>query len=345
MSILPSSKEEQQGTTQPGHDDIHRLGETIEETQRDVKRTRQEFGDHTEKHFRHMRAVWGIVILLALGLAGMSWYGYQSINGQSASMAQLPGLQKLASAMGDRVTATEGKLNDWAGDKAALTERMAKLETALSSNMKIVRNQAQAAANQVGQRIREEIRQDLGRLQSRMVSVESAQRETQDQLAAAQNEIGSLRQQIAGLQKQDAQRAGDIQQTQGDVSRLNGEVASMNDQVNVHTLGLKALNNQVEREQITFEVSNNKTEQVAERIYVTVSHTDVGHQKVDGWMQLADEGRIVWIHGLAAQQALTFVTRSDNRSHELVITGVQDNGATGYLLVPRSPRTSAASGN
>jgi hypothetical protein len=129
------------------------------------------------------------------------------------------------------------------------------------------------------------------------------------------------------------------------VSKLNGEVNSMNDQMNVHALGLKALNNQVDREQITFEVGNNKTDEVAPQIYVTLSHTDVGHQKVDGWMQLADEGRIVWIRGLAAQQALTFVTRSDKRSHELVFTGVQDNGATGYLLVPRSSRTLAASGN
>jgi peptidoglycan hydrolase CwlO-like protein len=345
ISILPSSNEEPQGNPQAGHDETNRLGETIDQTQRDLKRTRQEFGDQIEKHSRHVRVVWAIVILLVLGLAGMAWYGYTSIDNHSAALAQLPGLQKLASAIDNRLSATEGKMNDWAGDRAALTARMAKLETTLASNIRTVRNQAQSAATQAAQKIRVEINQDLQRLQNRIVNVESVQRETQEQIASAQNEIGSLKQEIASLQKQNAQRTSDIQQTQTDVDKLNGQVSAMNDQVTVHTLGLKALNNEVDRTRIDFEVSSNKTQQVAPQIYVTINHIDVGRQKVDGWMQLADEGRIVWIRSLGAQQALTFVTRSDNRTHELVFTAIQDSGVTGYLLLPRSPRTPAASAN
>ena len=345
ISILPSSNEEPQGNRQPGHDETNRLGETIDQTQRDLKRTRQEFGDQIEKHSRHVRFVWAIVVLLALGLAGMAWYGYTSIDNHSAALAQLPGLQKLASAIDNRLAATEGKVNDWAGDRATLTARMAKLETTLASSMKTARNQAQSAATQAAQKIRVEINQDLQRLQNRIGNVESVQRETLDQIASAQNEIGSLKQEITNLQKQNAQRTSDIQQTQTDVDKLNGRVSAMNDQVTVHSLGLKALNNEVDRSRVDFEVSKNKTEQVAPQIYVTISHIDVGNQKVHGWMQLADEGRIVWIRGLNAQQALTFVTRSDNRTHELVFTGIQDSGATGYLLLPRSPRTPVASAN
>jgi peptidoglycan hydrolase CwlO-like protein len=315
------------------------LGETIDQTRRDLKRARQEFGDHVEKQSRHIRAVWGIVILIAVGLAGMVWYGYLSIDNHNAALAQLPGLQKLASAMDDRLTTTEGKAKDWASDRASLTARMAKLETTLSASMKSVGNQAQSAATQAAQRIRVEINQDLQRLQNRIGNVESVQKETADQLAMAQSEIGSLRQEIAGLQKQNAQRTSDIQQAQTDVDKLNGQVTALNGQVTTHSDSLNALSNEVERARIDFELSNNKTEQVAPQIYVTILHTDVGHQKVDGWLQLTDEGKIIWIHGQAVQQALTFVTRSDNRTHELVFTGIQDNGATGYLLLPRSPRT------
>jgi hypothetical protein len=51
----------------------------------------------------------------------------------------------------------------------------------------------------------------------------------------------------------------------------------------------------------------------------------------------------VWIRDLGAQQPLPFVTRSDDRSYELVFTGVQQNGASGYVLLPRSvPPASSA---
>jgi hypothetical protein len=339
MSILPSSTEEPQGSSQPEQDEPNRLGETIDQTRRDLRRARQEFGDHVEKHSRHIRAVWGIVILLVLGLAGMAWYGYLTIDNHSAALAQLPSLQKLASAIDDRLTATEGKAKDWAGERASLTARMAKLETTLSANMRSVRSQAQSAATQAAQRIRAEINQDLQRLQNRIGNVESVQKETQDQLALAQSEIGSLRQEIAGLQKQNAQRSSDTEQTQTDVDKPSGQVTALNGQATTQTDSPNKSNNEVEPSRIDFKLSNNKTEQVAPQIYVTIVHTDVGHQKVDGWMQLADEGRTVWIHELSTQQALLFVTRSDNRTHELVFTGIQDSGATGYLLLPRSPRT------
>jgi chromosome segregation ATPase len=216
---------------------------------------------------------------------------------------------------------------------------MAKLETTLSANMKSMRNQAQSAATQAAERIRAQINQDLQRLQNRIGNVESVQKETQDQLAIAQNEIGSLRQEIAGLQKQNAQRSSDTDQTQADVNKPNGQVTALNGQAATQTDSPNKPNNEVERSRINFELSNNKTLQVAPQISLTIIHTDVEHQKVDGWMQLADEGRTVWIHALGVQQALLFVTRSDNRNHELVFTGIQDDGATGYLLLPRSPRT------
>jgi chromosome segregation ATPase len=345
MSILPSSNEEPKGNAQSAHDDVSRLGENVEQTQRDVKRTRQEMGEHAEKHSRHIRAIWGVVILIVLGLAGLSWYGYQSIDNHGAALAQMPGLQKLASAIDDRLTATEGKVNDWTSDRASLMERMAKLETTLSSNVKAARSQAQSAATQAAQRIRAEINQDLQRIQNRIGNVESVQRETQEQLASTQRELGSLKQEIASLQNQNVQRSSDIQQTQGDVDRLSGQMSAINNRVTNHTASLNALSNEVDRDRLDFELASNKTQQVAPQIYVTISHTDVGHQKVDGWMQLAGEGRIVWIRGLGAQQALTFLNRSDNRTYDLVFTGVQDNGATGYLLLPRSPRTPVSSAN
>jgi predicted nucleic acid-binding Zn-ribbon protein len=342
---------------------IPKIVPRFEETQQDT-RPRREFQDHIERSesgFRRMRslaerfesdflvvyALGAIVILLALGFIGLSWYAHRSIGNDSLALAKIPVLQKSADAMGDRLGSIEGKMNGWTSDRKAFSETMAKMEQTIGSNIQSARDQVQAAANQVGQRLRDEINKNLQRLQNRVENVEATQRESHDELAAAQNEIGSLRKEIAGLQKQNEERLNELQQSQSNaqdnVTRLNGKIGAIDNQVTAHTGSLNTLNEQIERDPAMFELSNNKTQQVAPGIYVTIKHTDVTHQKVDGWMQLADEGRIVPIRNLGALQPLPFLTRSDDRSYELVFTGVKKNGATGYVLVPHSnqPASSA----
>jgi hypothetical protein len=325
LRIFPSSNAEHQQTS--GKDDINRRGEVVEEVP------------------HRGRILWGLVFLVIAGLIGASWYGYRAIGTHSALLAQIPVLQQRANGTDGRLSSDERKENDWSNDQMSLMERMGDLIKTLSSDVKAARSQAKAAANQVEQRIREELNQGLQRLQGRVENVESVQRETQDRLTAAQTEISSLRQEISGLQKQNAERVTELQQTQGNVDRLNSQLATVNREVVAHTSSLDALNEEVERQPVTFEVSTKKTQQVAPGIYLTVSHTDVTHQKVDGWMQLADEGRFVWIRGLAAQQALTFIPTRENRTHEIVFTGVQEKGVTGYVLLPRSTAAPKSAAN
>ena len=349
-SPIPSYTEQGHGNMQSTNDDVNRMGEVIDRTQRELNQTRHNLEDHVEASRTRLRVLWAIVILLALVLGGTSWYAYRSIGGiphLAEQINQIPGLQRLAGAVDDRLKSVEGKMTDWANDQTSLTERMAKLEktvsSTVSSNVRAVRNQAQSAANEVGQRIRQEISQNLQRLQNRVESVESNQREAHDLLAAAQTEIGSLRQEIVTLQNQNAERLAALQQTQTNVNRLNGQVVGINDQLVAHTDSLNALNDEVEREPHTFDLSTSRTRQVAPGIYVTVSHTDVAHQRVDGWVQLSDEGRIVWIRQLGAERAFPFFIRSDNRAYQLVFTSVLKNGATGYVLVPHASQTPVTS--
>ena len=129
------------------------------------------------------------------------------------------------------------------------------------------------------------------------------------------------------------------------LTRSNSQVTTINNQVITDANRLDTVSKQIGRERVAFEVSTNRTRHVASGIYVTVKHTDVARQRVDGWMQLADEGRILWIRGLGLQETFPFATRADNRTHELVFTGIQERDATGYLLLPTSmsPSTAASS--
>src|SRR5262249_31737950 len=179
---------------------------------------------------------------------------------------------------------------------------------------------------------RDEFNQKLRAVESRLGGVESVQHETQDHVAQLQGEISDLRQQLASAQKQNDEHVSELESKLQDAAK--SESNRVNSQLSAQTNRLNALNDQVDRKRVAFALPNNQTKEIAPGIYVTVKSTNVGHQQVDGWMQLAAEGRIVWIRGLNAQNPLTFVTRGDNRPQALVFTHIGSKETVGYVLVP-----------
>ena len=114
-------------------------------------------------------------------------------------------------------------------------------------------------------------------------------------------------------------------------------MTTINNQVITDANRLDTVSKQIGRERVAFEVSINKTRHVASGIYVTVKHTDVARQRVDGWMQLADEGRILWIRGLGLQETFPFATRA-SRDGESAAQAPRLPEAQGRGQVPRPDR-------
>ena len=108
----------------------------------------------------------------------------------------------------------------------------------------------------------------------------------------------------------------------------------MKGKVESNTGKIDRVSDHLSRQRTDFEISKNRTEQVAPGAYLTVRQVDVRKQNVDGWLQLANEGRIVWIHGQGAQRPITFVTQQEQREHELVFTRIGTDSVAGYVLVP-----------
>jgi hypothetical protein len=90
----------------------------------------------------------------------------------------------------------------------------------------------------------------------------------------------------------------------------------------------------VNRNRIDFEVSRNKTQEVAPGIFLTVRDTNVERQQINGWLQISADGRTVWLRDQGAHKAMIFTTKHDVRSHELIFTRVGKQGVAGYLLIP-----------
>src|ERR1051325_6781479 len=164
-----------------------------------------------ESGLRDARIIWVAVIAILLSVIGLSWYGYSYINGTGAFLNQIPGLQEMTNTMTDRLNAVDGKINEWAADRTVLTERMAKIEKSASANLRSARSQAQSIANEVGQRVRQEMAENLARLQARLGTVESTQRETVDHVSQLQSELASVRRGMASMQQQNAERLSELQ--------------------------------------------------------------------------------------------------------------------------------------
>jgi len=97
---------------------------------------------------------------------------------------------------------------------------------------------------------------------------------------------------------------------------------------------LQLLADAVNRNRIDFEVPRNKTQEVAPGIFLTVRDTNVERQQINGWLQISEDGRTVWLRDQNAQKVMIFATTHDERSHELVITRVGKQGVAGFLLIP-----------
>jgi TolA-binding protein len=110
----PSAEKAQtRGQVDQVNGDMRRMSRTLEETQQDVIRTRQNLKQIVEEYeasVRRGRILWGIVILLVASVIGLSWYGYPYIDESRVLLSQAPALQKLqnmTSGIGERVTSIE----------------------------------------------------------------------------------------------------------------------------------------------------------------------------------------------------------------------------------------------
>jgi hypothetical protein len=217
---------------------------------------------------------------------------------------------------------------------------MSKIEESVSSNLKTVRNEARL----MGQQIKSETGQRLQALQNRVTGVESIQREHGEEDAKLRNELAEVRQELTSVKEENTRQVNQItsqieqaqQSTRNDLSGLDRRLSS-------NQTAVSALGYQVGRKRIDFELKDGHTQQVVDGIYVTVKKTDVERQRVDGWVQIARDGRFVWLHGQGAQNPIDFSSRADARPYQLVFTQVgRRENAKGYVLVPMTSEASAA---
>jgi septal ring factor EnvC (AmiA/AmiB activator) len=156
---------------------------------------------------------------------------------------------------------------------------------------------------------------------ARLSQVESNQQQDHTRLAQLNHQLES---EVASLR---AELASSQDGTQRSLASVHQEVSQSED-------GLRNLAQQLHRERVTFEMAENTPTEIVPGIALTVLKTNPRYQRFRGYVSLTAEGRTLWLDDLGAQESLDLYPHDTSHPYSLVITRVNPNGVTGYLLLP-----------
>ena len=305
-----------------------------------------ERGTFQEPSERRTGIIPAIAVLLIVGVIAIAWWvGFPQMTKHDSPPSPVSTATAAPDPLDARLSSAEEKLNGWTKEWPGLTDRMTQIEKSLGSNIRRARSEATALVEGV----KREMGQSLAAIQSRLSGVESIQHETHDEIAQLQNDLAAARRDLEAIRQTTAQQTSQVRQleqaqqstqqaqqsTQNEVSGLQNRTLSTQNRVD-------GLSHQVDRRRIDFEVSKDRTEEVVPGIYLTIKRTDVGRQQVNGWLQIASDGRFVWLTGAGAQNPIPFSSRGDDRASQLVFTRIADHSAAGYVMVPDVAAKTAA---
>ena len=289
--------------------------------------------DEYDRYEWRTKVLSGILVVLIVLLAVAVWFIYPIWRDQQKAVADILGLQTVTNSLGGRMGSVETNMGKMTAVFPALAQRMNQLE----SNLKTARDQAQAAATQVGQRLR----QDLKSIQSRIFSLESNQRESSERVIQLQQQVADLQREIATMREEASAATGKIKELNDAQQTSTRDLSGLNERVTTNQTALSTLANHVDRKRIEFEVSNRQAKEVAPDIYLTLTHADTKKQEVDATLKLGPDGGYVTIRGQGIRKSVLFHIPDERRPIELVFTQISKNGASGYLMMP-APETRAS---
>jgi len=279
------------------------------------------------------RWVAGVVLLGALGIGG--FYGYRALQSHDGLLAELPGMRQTLDAAARRVGALEEKLLASSEQWSSLAAAVGELKGNLRASTAMLRRQNDRIGEDTRRRLREEMGLQTKALQARLKDLEA-------QVASEQARVSQLEQTVASARRQTSQEVARLEQDRvGDRAHLSAQVNRLDRQMEGGRSDLAAFARTFDRRRIDFEAGLNHAKEVAPGVNLTVTHTDIGRQRYNGWVFLMPDRRTLWIQGRGLQQPLAFYSGDDGKPREVVITRVTKYSVIGHVNMPAAPASVA----
>ena len=262
-------------------------------------------------------SLWLAFSLLLVVLAGATLFGYRTLQEQNIQVSRIPTLLKSMTTANGRMDNLEDQLKAWSQNWQGLSGQVDKLEKRVSVGYRSARRHAEALTAKLHKQIEIEMAARDRVVNARLDQLTSAQRSSEEREARLQQQLSDTRQEIAALR----------QETDGDLALLHQHVAGNEQQVN-------NLSRQVERERVDFELTRNQITELSPDITMDLLSTNVAYQRFSGWVYFEPDRRYLWVRDQGVAQPVVFYDRQRARQYQLIVTGLHQDSATGYLLLP-----------
>jgi predicted nucleic acid-binding Zn-ribbon protein len=324
-------------------DEFNRMGDVVEQARSEIRRVRTQIERHQDKQESYERRTmiqFIAIALLAAIVGGALWYVYPNVKGQQKAGAEMLGIQNSAAALDVRVGSLEGKLDNAVGGLPALRQRMDELGSGMKTAFETAGSQAQTAANQIGQRIRDDLNKSIQAIQSRMSGLESNQKEASGRVNELEQKIAGLQRELALMRQESSTAVDRIKQIQEDDQTRAGALSNLNQKMASQQTAIDSISNRIESKRVDFEVKNRINLEIVPGISLTIRSMNAGRQEVEGTLTIAKKTIPIRQHGV--QTPIVFYNEGESRPSELVFTRVDKNTVSGYLVIPVSQAASAA---
>jgi len=267
-------------------------------------------------------ALWGIVVILAVVLGALVYYGYRTAKTQDLRITQIFENQGTLSTLGQRADAAETKLHDLAGDWQGMAQRVTKLEGMVAADIKETRRYAETLTQQLHQQITAEMDSRTSVLDARLRQVESEQADQRAQMAQVE---ANLKQDISASRDENARELSGVRQQE---------------EANARDVG--AISQKLDRQRIDFELAKGQTKELVPGISLRIRGMNPAYQRYHGALWLLQDRRTVWLRDQSVHEPVRFFHKDGGEPYELVVTDVTKKAVVGYLLAPVKPEGAAA---
>jgi len=290
-------------------------------------RRRREEDEPPERH-RSRLPLWLVIAGLAAAMTGGAWYVYPRLRAHDSQLIGMGGLPAALKTVGDRVGETERRLEDVTAQIGSVQQLAASVTQRVQAQVTAGLKQARDGTRDLGIALRREMQEAIG-AQEKTVTARFSELEARRQAEAAraarlEQEVAQLSQRLAAVTEDvnNVRTAGlaDSQQLREQLRQTDGRVERV-----------ASFNN---RPRERFEVVRGRTQQIAPGILLHINRIDPRYRRYHGWLQLVDEGKILWLRDRSVLQTVAFYAGKGALRHDLIVTAMTEGGAAGYLILP-----------
>jgi hypothetical protein len=280
--------------------------------------------DEQPGRHRSRAPMWVAIVALFAGLMGVGWYGISRLDDQQGALKAMNLWKGNLDALGDRVTEAERQLTAIPDTVADLAQRVTGFEKRLAAVHSSARKETQLAIGAVRRELRESSDAQAKNLQARISELEAARQQDLTRTAELERTVGGLNRRQGVLT---SDTAANREAAMAEARQIRHDLQTTDERLTQ----VASFNN---RPRERFEVRKGADEQIGPNILLHVSKVDPRYRQFDGWIQLVDEGKFLWLKKQDVLHSFGFYAGTRRLRHDLVVTALSPGGVAGYLILP-----------